>query len=119
MDKVSKFRGDLQFFHWHLLPFFFWDGPPGSFGNMAGGGEAPSVPMAMPHIATPGQDRNLVAVHNFQPSAISVHFNQLTVVANIFDGHSYIPFCPIGLSVSFTVITLYAFSPLKVYIKIA
>ena len=119
MDKILKFRGDLQLFHWHLLPLFFWDGPPDSFGYMARGGKAPSVPMAVPHIATPGQDRGLVAIHNFQPSAIGIHFNHFAVVTNVFDGHSYIPFCPIGLSVSFTVITLYAFSPLKVYIKIA
>lgn len=119
MDKISKFRGDLQFFHWHLLPLFFWDGPPDSFGDMAGSGIAPSVPVAVPHITAPGQDRSPVTVHNFQPSAIGIHFNQLAVVTNVFDGHSYFPFCPIGLSVSFTVITLYAFSPLKVYIKFA
>lgn len=117
MDKILKFCGDLQLFHWHLFPLFFWNGPPNSFGYMAGGGEAPSVPMAVPHITAPGQNRGFVAVHNFQPSIISIHFNQLAVVTNVFDGHSYIPFCPIGLSVSFTVITLYAFSPLKVYIK--
>ena len=119
MDKISKFRGNLQLFYWHLLPLFFGDSPPNSFGYMAGCGEAPSVPMAVPHITAPGQDRGSVAVHYFQPSAIGIHFNQLTVVANVFDGHSYIPFCPVGLSVSFTVITLYAFSPLKVYIKFA
>ena len=119
MDKISKFRGNLQLFYWHLLPLFFGDSPPNSFGYMAGGGEAPSVPMAVPHITAPGQDRGSIAVHYFQPSAIGIHFNQLAVVANVFDGHSYIPFCPVGLSVSFTVITLYAFSPLKVYIKFA
>ena len=119
MDKISKFRGDLQLFHWHLLPLFFWDGPPNSFGYMARGSKAPSVPMAVPHIATPGQNWDLVAIHNFQPSAIGIHLNQLTIVTNVFDGHNYIPFCPIGLSVSFTVITLYAFLPPKVYIKFA
>ena len=119
MDKISKFCGDLQLFYRHLFPLFFWDGPPDSFRYMAGGGEAPSVPMAVPHITTPGQDRGPVTVYNLQPSVIGIHFNQLAVVANIFDNHSYIPFCPIGLSISFTVITLYAFSPLKVYIKFA
>ena len=89
MDKISKFCGDLQLFHWHLFPLFFWDGPPDSFRYMAGSGEAPSVPMAVPHITAPGQDRNPVAIHNLQPSAIGIHFNQLAVVTNVFDGHSY------------------------------
>lgn len=113
IDKISKFCGNLQLFHWHLLPLFFWDCPPNSFGDMTRGSKAPSIPMAVPHITAPGQNRGFVAVHNFQPSAISIHFNQLAVVTNVFDGHSYIPFCPIGLSVSFTVITLYAFSAQK------
>ena len=119
MDKISKFCGDLQLLHWHLFPLFFWDGPPNSFGDMAGGGITPSIPMAVPHITAPRQDWGSVAIHNFQPSAICIHFNQLAVVTNVFDGHGYNPFYPIGLSVSFTVITLYTFLPPKVYIKFA
>ena len=92
MDKISKFRGNLQLFYWHLLPLFFGDSPPNSFGYMAGGGEAPSVPMAVPHITAPGQDRGSVAVHYFQPSAIGIHFNQLTVVANVFDSIRSLPY---------------------------